>query len=168
MSTSLAEIADKMAIQEVLYKFARAADRCDKELFLTLYHPDATADHGGMFVGSAADFVELAISMLSGIGVTTHQIFNTLIELDGDSARCEAYAMHLHRVEKDGAQFDSIMALRHLHRFERRAGVWRIANHKVVFDWNRDAPVAETWGRGLFGSTFNQGSKSSSDPVFAR
>jgi ketosteroid isomerase-like protein len=168
MPTSLAEIADKMAIQEILCKFARAADRCDKELFRSLYHPDATADHGGMFVGSATDFVELAISMLSAIGVTTHQIFNTLIDLDGDRAHCEAYAIHLHRVEKDGEQFDSIMALRHLHRFERRDGVWRIAHHKVVFDWNRDAPVAETWGRGLFGSTFNRGSKGPADPVFAR
>jgi ketosteroid isomerase-like protein len=166
-SASTSELADKFAIQEVLYKFARAADRCDKELFHSLYHPGATADHGGVFVGSAADFVELVISALSQMGVTTHHILNTLIDLHGDTAGCEAYAIHQHRVEKDGEAFDSIMALRHLHRFERRDGAWRIVHHHVVYDWNRDVATSETWGRGLFGATFNTGKKDKSDPVYA-
>lgn len=161
------EWIDKLAVQELLYKFARAADRCDRDLLLSLYHPDATADHAGMFVGPVSGFVELAMTMLGSIGVTTHHIISTLIEVRGDQARCEAYAVHFHRLTREGAQLDSMIALRHLHRFERRAGEWRIAHHHIVFDWNRDAPTNETWGAGLLGSNFSLGRKDRLDPVYA-
>ncbi|HEY0939841.1 MAG TPA: nuclear transport factor 2 family protein [Steroidobacter sp.] len=161
------EWIDKLAIQELLYKFARAADRCDRDLLSSLYHPDATADHAGVFVGPASGFVELAMTMLGSIGVTTHHILNTLVEVHADQARCEAYAVHFHRLAREGMPIDSMIALRHLHRFERRAGEWRIAHHHIVFDWNRDSPTNETWGEGLLGSNFVLGRKDKSDPVYA-
>jgi hypothetical protein len=36
-----------MAIQDVLYRYARGVDRRDWELVRSVYHPDATDDHGG-------------------------------------------------------------------------------------------------------------------------
>jgi ketosteroid isomerase-like protein len=161
------EWIDKLAIQEVLHRFARAADRCDRELLQSLYHPDATADHAGMYVGPASGLVDLAMTMLPSIGVTTHHIFNTLVEVQGDRARCEAYAIHFHRLDVQGEQLDSMIALRHLHRFERRHGEWRISHHHVVFDWNRDLPTSETWGRGFMGSGFVLGRKDRSDPLYS-
>lgn len=165
--TKVMEWMDKLAIQELLYKFARAADRCDRDLLTSLYHPDATADHAGVFIGSASGFIELAMTMLGAIGVTTHHILNTLVEVHGDQARCEAYALHFHRLTRLGTSIDSMIALRHLHRFERRAGQWRIAHHHIVFDWNRDSPTNETWGEGLLGSKFSLGCKGRSDPLYA-
>lgn len=165
--TKVLEWLDKLAVQELLYKFARAADRCDRDLLMSLYHCDATADHAGVYVGPASGFIELAMTMLGSIGVTTHHILNTLVEVEGDRAWCEAYAVHFHRLTREGTPLDSMIALRHLHRFERRAGEWRIAHHRIVFDWNRDSPTNETWGEGLLGATFRLGRKDRSDPVYA-
>ena len=164
----LNELASRHEITQILYRFARAADRCDEALFRSLYHPDASVDHGGMFAGTAARFIEIVVPMLKGIGPTTHFILNTLIDLQGDKASCEAYALHCHRLEKDGAPFDSVFALRHLHRFEKRGGEWKIAHHQVVFDWNRDSPAADTWAKGLFGPTFHRGAKDHTDPLYQR
>jgi hypothetical protein len=44
--TRLALATDKQEITEVIYRFARAIDRCDKQLIASVFHPGATDDHG--------------------------------------------------------------------------------------------------------------------------
>jgi hypothetical protein len=53
---ALRDLLDRAAIREVLYRYCRAADRCDEELMRSCYHPDALDKHG-RFDGSAGDFV---------------------------------------------------------------------------------------------------------------
>lgn len=162
----MTNVADRLEINDVLAKFARAADRCDEELFRSIYHPDATVDHAGMFNGKAGDFVAAVIPLLRSIGPTSHYFLNTLAEIAGDKAKIEAYAIHRHRLEKDGEKFDSVFGVRHLHELSKDGGSWRILRHRAVFDWNRDEAVSETWSRGLFGAAFQHGSKDRSDPSY--
>ena len=54
-----------------------------------------------------------------------------------------------------------------LDRFERRDGSWRIAWRRVVYDWNRDMAVSETWGRGFFPGFHAEGRKDRGDPLYA-
>ena len=119
---ALRVLLDKQEIHEVLMRYCRGIDRCDAELLHSVYHPDATDDHG-LFKGKAADFIPWALKALVRDEGTSHYIANELIEVDGDVAHCESYFFGIHRrQEKDGTTADLVFAGRYADRFERRAG----------------------------------------------
>ena len=79
---ALRVLLDKQAIHEVLMRYCRGIDRCDEELLRSVYHHDATDNHG-QFNGKAADFVPWAIKSLRRDERTTHFLCNELIEVEG-------------------------------------------------------------------------------------
>jgi ketosteroid isomerase-like protein len=157
-------LLDKQEIHEVLMRYCRGIDRCDEELLRGVYHPDATDDHG-LFTGKAADFIPWAIKALGRDENTSHYIANELIEVEGDVAYCESYFLAVHRRrEKDGTKVDLQFVGRYADRFERRQGVWKIANRQVVFDRSRIDPVGKTFST----EQYVCGKRSREDPVYKR
>jgi hypothetical protein len=166
-SPELRALLDKHAIQEVLARYVRAIDRCDAALLSTVFHSDAIDHHVGQRM-PASEFCSMAIDVVGRMGAVAHYLSFPLIELRGDVALSECYAIAFHRLERDGEPFDNFLGARVLDRFERRVGEWRIAHRRVVYDWNRDVPVAETWGRGFFGEAFRaEGRKDREDPLYS-
>jgi hypothetical protein len=134
---ALRTLLDKQEIHEVLMRYCRGIDRCDAELLHSVYHSDATDDHG-LFKGQAVDFIPWALNALVRDQGTSHYIANELIEVDGDVAHCESYFFGIHRrQEKGGTTAELVFAGRYADRFERRAGVWKIAHRQVIFDRSR-------------------------------
>ncbi len=125
-------IQAKDAIRSVVYTYCRAIDRCDKELLLSCYHPGAYDDHGN-FKGPVEEFAPWVMDLLTTMERTTHSIHNVLIRVDGDAATSEAYFVAYHRVD----DHDLMVGGRYLDRFECRDATWRIANRRVVIDWNQ-------------------------------
>jgi ketosteroid isomerase-like protein len=165
-AAELRALLDKQAIYEVLARYVRAIDRRDAELLATVFHPDASDHHVGQHL-PAAQFCSAALEMVGRMGPVAHYLSFPLIELRGDVALCECYAIAFHRLNDGGASFDNFLGARLLDRFERRAGQWRIAHRRVVYDWNRDVPVSESWGRGCFGEAFRaEGRKDRQDPLY--
>ena len=163
----LRALLDKHAIYEVLARYARAIDRRDEALLRSVFHADAVDHHVGNR-NTASDFCAWAIKLLGDMGAVAHYMGFPLIELDGDTALSECYAIAYHRLARDGTAFDNFLGARVLDRFERREGVWRIAYRRVVYDWNRDVATADTWGRGFFGPAFRaEGRKDRQDPLYA-
>lgn len=163
----LRAVLDKHAIHEVLARYVRAIDRRDAALLASVFHPDAVDHHVGNRT-SARDFCQAAMHLLGEMGSVAHYLGFPLVELDGDTALSECYAIAFHRLRRDGEEFDNFLGARVLDRFERRNGEWRIAHRRVVYDWNRDVPVSETWGRGFFGPAFRaEGRKDRDDPLYA-
>ena len=80
----------KEQIRDVLYRYARGADRCDLELFKSCYHPDATDCHW-FYNGNADDFADWVIPVLRDCDNSQHSITNPLIELDLASLRRATY-----------------------------------------------------------------------------
>jgi hypothetical protein len=73
-----------------------------------------------------------------------HFLGNVSIELDGDRAHCETYAIAFHRRRSPaGEQKDDVWGVRYLDEFERRNGEWRIAHRRLIRDWRRVDPVPE-------------------------
>lgn len=142
-------LLDKQAITEVLATYCRAVDRADLPLLAACYHDDATEDHGGTFKGSAADYIAGIAPILPRGGVMTHTTTNVLIALEGDTAQVESHILAFARLKKDGEKFDTLTLARAVDRFEKRDGTWRIAARRMVWEWNHEMPMAETWGRGL-------------------
>ena len=142
----LAKLVDKQEIHDVLMRYCRGIDRCDEELLRSVYHPDATDNHG-QFNGTAADFIPWALQALRRDERTTHFLCNELIEVQGDTAHCESYLFAVHRRKtKDGtATKDLTFGGRYVDRFERREGVWKIAHRQVILEWSRLDPVEESY-----------------------
>ncbi len=162
-------LLDRQAITDVLILYCRGADRGDAALMAACYHADASEDHGGTFKGSAADYVAMLAPILPRAGIMTHTTSNILIDLDGDAARVESHILAFARLKKDGEKFDTLTLARALDQFERRDGAWKIAARQMVWEWNHEMPMAETWGRGIIApdpGVLVRGAKTPNDPVY--
>lgn len=139
----------KHKISEVIMRIARALDRADEKLAKTCYHDDAIEDHGAAYSGPASGYIEGAMPRIRAAGVMCHYVTNISIWLEGETAYAESYVTSFVRLDRDGTPIDSISGGRWVDRFELREGEWKIAHRKISFDWNRDMPMSETWGKGL-------------------
>lgn len=164
-------LLDKQEIQEVLARYLRAADRGDADGLAACYLPDATEDHGGVYTGTAAGYVENIRPVLTHPkGRTMHCMSNVLIDLDGDTAHAESYVVTFSAVRTPDGPGHSFVGARLLDRFERRDGRWGIAHRRLVWEFSHDAPATETW---LFGmlvadpAQLVRGGKFPNDPVYA-
>lgn len=163
-------LLDKKAIEEVLILALRGCDRADIDLVAASYHDDAYEDHGGTFAGPARDWLASLRERLPQAGLMNHVMTNLMIELDGDRALAEAYVTTYRRLTLDGDTFDAVTLSRTIDRFERRADAWKIARRTLVWEWNREAPVAETWSRGTITSDPNilrRGAKKPADALYS-
>ncbi len=141
MTYTLATLAARQEIADVIHRYARGIDRIDPELVRSCYHPDAYDDHGTM-KGTVDQFVAGIDAFLRRYVATMHFMGNMLIEVDGDVARAETYAVAYHREElADGSGRDDIWGIRYVDRFERRDGAWKIAHRVVAQEWRRVDPI---------------------------
>lgn len=147
------EWADREAIRDCIFRYARGVDRADVEMLRSAYWPDAIDEHAGLFSGPASEFIDNAAEGLSKIGQTVHVVANILIRLDGDRAAVESYYYAIHGGQEiDGVVRDFVGAGRYLDRFERRGDEWRIIHRVVAIDWYRDFPDTMDWAVGPFGT----------------
>ena len=161
----MALVADKLDCSELVARVARAIDRCDADLLRSLFHRDATDDHG-IFSGTAAEFVGWVIPLLRTMKRTQHVIGQVLIEIDGDCASGESYFVAHHTMESVGGDVHMIVAGRYLDRFERRDGIWKIAHRQAVYDWGSNSPSTDSYDRDNPGKmTF--GVRGAADPSYA-
>jgi hypothetical protein len=159
MARMVGELFDRQAIRDKVTDYCRATDRLDRELLLSVYHPDAIDDHG-IYVGSPEGFVDYSCELnLRMHHSTQHIISNHSCELDGDVAHCETYWMVV-SVNKQGAPL-TIFGGRYIDRFEKRGGEWRIAARKCVPEWS--GVPGEAWQSPEFAAAFASGGGAARD-----
>jgi len=127
-------LADRIAIEESLIRYARGVDRIDVPMIKSAFWPDATDDHG-TFDGRAVDFADYLGTSLRKFEATTHVLSNIHVELEGNIARVESYVTATHVLRPEAGGFRFVVAGRYVDRFERRGDEWRIAARKLVVDW---------------------------------
>jgi hypothetical protein len=142
IETRLRLVEDRQAIHDVIVRYCRGVDRSDADLILTAFHDDAIDNHFGEVLPFREAIGTLKAARSSGIQPSSkttsmHNICNMLIEVDGDSARCETYVIVIVRIPQDQHAIDWMHAGRYVDRFERRSGEWRIAYRTVVYDLER-------------------------------
>jgi hypothetical protein len=143
----LQRLADRVAIQERLYRYARGIDRRDWDFLASAFHPGAEI-HQGDFKGSIEEMIESVKLRHAAIAQSAHLMTNILIEFDGpDGAVVETY--YLAYLRNDGlpaimktaligggapeaGKIDMRSLGRYIDRFERRDGQWRIAKRVCV------------------------------------
>ena len=126
----------KQAITEVIYRYSRALDRMDRELALTIWHADGTADYGPtMFQGTGAGFVDWVWPAHESMLGHSHQIGNVLIEVDGDRAGSEAYVTAtLWGAFEPGVLTTIVSRGRYVDSWSCRDGVWAIDHRRFAED----------------------------------
>ena len=133
------QVADRLAIQDVLNLHCRGLDRLDRDTIQLCYWPEAEADYGS-YNGSANVFAELVVGSLGEkYTLTRHTLANTLIAFSGNIARSESSVTAAHLLT--GAREEMLFYGRYLDKLEKRAGQWKILHRQVVLDWMKQLPV---------------------------
>lgn len=133
LERTVAELADRQAINDCLMTYSRGIDRLDRELLISVYHEDAIDDHG-VFVGNREEFADWAIAMHTATHLShQHCIFNFTCDLDGDVAHTETYYMFV-GMNQTGTPM-AMSGGRYIDRLEKRDGRWAIAARVCVRDW---------------------------------
>ena len=105
-SAALQKLLDKEAIRELVQIYCRAADRHDNELMRSLYHEDATDDHGSFFKGLAMEFIDKLPEIQVPMEILHHNVTTHNIELQGDRAEGEVYVLAFHKIRTDEGSID--------------------------------------------------------------
>ncbi|MFR9806093.1 nuclear transport factor 2 family protein [Pseudonocardia sp. RS010] len=135
---AIRELQDRQAIHDCLMSYSRGIDRLDRDLLLSVYHPDAIDDHG-VFVGGPGEFVDWAVAMHTKTHLShQHCVLNYTVDLDGDVAHTETYYMFV-GMNREGSPL-AVSGGRYVDRLEKREGRWAIATRVCIRDW---APLDE-------------------------
>lgn len=155
-------LIDKQSIRELIMRYCRAVDRCDRDAFRAVYWPDAIDDHG-IYTGSGEGFVDFALERLHPLR-TQHFIGNVLIEMDGEnSAFAESYFIAFHQGATHFGGEEFTLGGRYLDHLEKRGDEWRFLRRTVAYDYTRSAATTET---GRYDEVEFRGSKFPDDPVY--
>jgi hypothetical protein len=160
-------LLDKQAIREVVLRYCRGVDRCDRDLVRDCYWPDAIDEHGS-FIGTRDEYLEWLFGrMLPRYTMTMHFVGNVLVEVDGDRARSEAYGVSWHRLAPERESDDLVSAFRYVDDMERRtvdgSAQWRIARRTCTLEWCQVAERDRWWDAP---PAHRRGVRDRTDPVY--
>jgi hypothetical protein len=150
----LMELLEREQIRECIARLARGEDRRNAALITASYWPDSTTDYG-IFVGSFDDYLAWVVPGSPAIPVTQHMLGQSVIVLDGDSARVETHVTSYHRINMGADERDTVIGGRYLDRMAKRNGEWRIAHRTMLYDWFEDFGVSVDWSQGVMGMPFS-------------
>jgi hypothetical protein len=154
---SPARIADRLQIQDVMYRWCRAVDRLDRQGMLDVFWPGAIDSHGP-YIGPVEGLVDWILERHKPIAVSSHFVGNLLIEFASpELALVETYVRTIQQYPphaklqlaqltggsagEEGMAMDMFTSSRYLDRFEKRGGEWRIARRDLVQDWKQIVDV---------------------------
>lgn len=132
MSSSVAELADRLAIQDVLVQYATSCDARDMDAYGDCFLTDAlvTGFGAGNFEGRQAwvDYVTGALKRFAG---TQHFIGNQVVKLNGDTATMRTYVQATHVPIDKPKTTMTLFATYYDELVRDTDGKWRIKLHRL-------------------------------------
>ena len=135
MDARVVALLDKQAITELIHSYCNAADRHDHDKMRSLYHEDASDDHGAFFQGLAMEFIDSLPAIQAPMKILHHNITTVNIELEGDYAEGEVYVLAFHQVQTEDTPMDLLIGGRYFDKYEKRQGAWKFSHRAIVTDW---------------------------------
>jgi hypothetical protein len=157
---------DRFAIIDLAALYMRGLDRLDGDLLAAQFWSDARLEYG-IFSGGPGDFAAFCMAALQDHDANQHMLGQHLVDFTGpDEAFGEVYYQAYHRTtDEAGAKRDLFIAGRYVDRYERRAGVWKIAYRSELVDWLRDEAACDAM---LQHAPFIIGARKPADPLYDR
>lgn len=158
-AAALRDLLVKQRLHELEMAYCRGVDRRDPELLRSIFFDDAVEEHGDMFHGPVAEFVDWVFAtFLPAFEITAHYVLNEWYVVDGDRANGETHRVSYHRCPEDPSQ-QRFAACRTFNRYQCRDGIWKIAHRSVARDWIVDLPVDRSILSGTFGMPLSRSAR---------
>lgn len=129
--TAAQDLADRMAIADVVSGLAHAQDDRDWPALAALFDDEVTLDLSTHYYGRppttmvVADLVEFARAGLTGFDCTHHAASNVVVTRSGDRADCRAHMVAYHHVAAEPGVVD----------FCTMRGYWGLGLRKSLNRW---------------------------------
>jgi len=157
-------LKDRQDILDCIQRESRARDRQDVDQITGCWWSEGIDEHGPNTVG----FPEYPNAANKGhqtfFNMTSHNITNCLVEIDGDTAHCESYVIGS-LFWQDGKS-TTIAFGRYLDRLERRNGEWRMLVRRCTIE--SSASADGTWVHSKPVQGFLKALWSKEDPSYER
>ncbi|HEV8298462.1 MAG TPA: nuclear transport factor 2 family protein [Acidimicrobiales bacterium] len=137
---------DRWGVLDTVTRYFTAIDRRDFELLRDVFTPDVEAVYEGVSVAGGIDRLLAFVTGVSDIRLpvdvidlqlSMHFVGNHVAAIEGDTARCETYAL-AHLVDRPaGGTRMRTRGLRYQDELVRTPGGWRIAAREHICDWMR-------------------------------
>src|SRR4051794_19077603 len=139
---SPAVVADRLAIEDLLTRYAVAVDTGDWDALDTVFTPDASIDYtsAGGIKGGRDEVKKWLAEVLAMFPLRQHIICSRHVTLDGDSATVRAYFINPMGMSVGENKRFSVMGGYYHHRLTRTSDGWRSA--ELVEEFLYDAPFA--------------------------
>jgi hypothetical protein len=128
--TTVDELADRLAIQDLITAYSYAIDFRRFEELDEIFTPDATLDFTatGGIAGALPEVKEWLRSVLTKFAGHQHLVGTTRVVLDGDSARASSICHNPMYFEQDGTQRLLYVGLWYHDTFTRTPAGWRMTS----------------------------------------
>ena len=133
---ALQALLDRAAILDLLTRYAHGVDRRDLALVAGCFTPDA-AYEGSLGRGGISVALDALRERMPRYRATMHFLTNHAIELQGDRATCETYALVYHRLEGEDEDEDFVVGVRYLDDLVRLPDGWRISRRRTAMEFQR-------------------------------
>ncbi len=132
MADTLQAVADRIALMDVMLKYAKGVDERDLDLYESLFADDVEVVGFGPkpFHGAAA-WAAFVKEALAQYGPTQHMLGPQLATVSGDTAHCRTDVQALHFM-KDAPKTTLTLWATYLTDMRRTDGEWKIARHELV------------------------------------
>jgi hypothetical protein len=144
---SPAELADRLAIRELIDAYAHCADRRDgdgqKSLFTEQTHFAVYMEGQGTGPTQVLDGRQALTPVFDDLNryqATMHFNGQSTIALSGEAATGESYCIAHHLFTEDGERKLMVAWLRYDDTFVKVDGVWLFAERKQYVDWTETRP----------------------------
>ena len=132
---SLADLEDRLAINDLFVRYTMALDRGDVETIVDCFTPDGSLDSPavGRHAGHAAirAFAERFARFHERGAQLRHVISNLAVEIDGDRARATCYLLNV--LTRNGNS-ELLAPGRYECELVKSAGAWRFERRVVILD----------------------------------
>jgi hypothetical protein len=143
VSTSPAEVADRLAIRELVEAYAHCADRRDAKGQMSLFTANT---HFVVYMNAkdptpsqelhSREALAPVFADLNKYDATTHFVGqSTIFTLTTDRATGEAYCLAHHVTADGGKRRLMVASLRYLDTFVKIEGAWLFAERLLYVDW---------------------------------
>ena len=141
LDPALQELVDKAAIRDLMARYARGVDARDPDLLASTFTSDAYTDYGE-WDGKGRDNIVNWIMRPSDTNFrSTHFMGDQAIQIDGDTAEVETYAVAFGVHYVDDALSVVMTGLRYVDKMVRQDGQWLVQHRVLHHDWRGNAPA---------------------------
>ncbi|MGF7121687.1 nuclear transport factor 2 family protein [Rhodococcus sp. TAF43] len=143
------ELADRLALSDLVAQYAIAVDRRDEIALTALFATDAQLvqpaglvrrGKSAVLSGSGA-VAQGVLGAVAHLHSTRHVVNQQIVDVAGDQARGEVYGEAHHVYATEDGHRDYVVAIRYQDEYVRADGMWRIARRELIVDLTYDRKV---------------------------